>query len=247
MSIFQAVLVGLIYYMGSSCWLNGYLTITRPFVAATLVGVVMGEPAQGAVIGANIQMVYMGWMSVGGSQPSDACLAGTLATAIAIGSGLDTKLALAMAVPLGLLGSIVWIGRNTLNVFVLHLADKPAREGNWKRLFTINTFVPQIILLLITFVPVALAAYFGVNAVAGVIDYIGSNILGIFASIGGVLPAVGIALNMKIIMKKSLIPYFFFGFFLSAYFGLSLVGIASVFLGVAALYMISDSRNREVA
>lgn len=246
MSIIQAILIGLIYYMGSSFWLNGYLTITRPFVAATLVGVVMGEPTQGAIIGANIQMVYMGWMSVGGSQPSDACLAGTLATAIAIGSGLDTNLALAMAVPLGLLGSIVWIGRNTLNVFVLHMADKPAREGNWKRLFTINTFVPQIILLLITFVPVTLAAYFGVNAVSGVIDYIGNNILGIFSNIGGVLPAVGIALNMKIIMKKSLVPYFFFGFFLSAYFGMSLVGIASVFVGVAALYFFREEKQ-EVA
>ncbi|WP_273398780.1 PTS mannose/fructose/sorbose/N-acetylgalactosamine transporter subunit IIC [Traorella massiliensis] len=245
MSIIQAILVGLVYYCGSSFWLNGYLTITRPFVAATLVGVIMGDPTKGAIIGANIQMIYMGWMSVGGSQPTDACLAGTLATAFAIGSGLDTNVALAMAAPLGLIGSIVWIGRNTMNVFVLHLADKIAAKGKWKQLTIVNTFVPQIILLCITFVPVSLAAYFGVSAVSGIINYISDNVLGILSNIGGVLPAVGIALNMKVIMKKSLVPYFFFGFFLSAYFNLSLVGIAAVFIGVAALYMFNQEANRE--
>ena len=243
MTIIQAILVGLIYYCGSSFWLNGYLTITRPFVAATLVGLVLGDPTRGAIIGANIQMIYMGWMSVGGAQPTDACLAGTLASAFAIAGGLDTNVALAMAAPIGILGGIVWVGRNTMNVFVLHLADKVAAKGNWKGLFYMNTFVPQIILLCITFLPISLAAYFGVDVVEGILNGVGADILGILSTIGGVLPAVGIALNMKVIMKNELIPYFFFGFFASAYFNLSLVGIAAIFGGIAALYMMNSSKE----
>lgn len=246
MTILQAILVGLVYYLGSSCWLNGYLTITRPFVAATLVGIIMGQPLEGAIIGANIQMVYMGWMSVGGSQPSDACLAGTLATAFALGSNLDVNVALTLAVPLGLLGSVVWVGRNSLNVFILHMADKPAREGNVKPFFALNTLAPQLILLLITFVPVTLAAYFGTDAIATLLDFVGANILGVLGTIGGVLPAVGIALTLKIIMKKSVAPYFFLGFLLVAYFGLTLVGVAAFAFIAAAMYLLSENKNGEV-
>lgn len=93
--------------------------------------------------------------------------------------------------------------------------------------------------------PVTIAAYFGVNAVSEIIKFIGDDVLGILANIGGVLPAVGIALNMKVIMKKSIIPYFFFGFFLSAYFNLSLVGIAAIFICVAALYMFKENNTQE--
>ncbi len=243
MTLVQAILVGLVYYMGSSCWLNGYLTVTRPFIAATLVGIIMGNPVQGAIIGANIQMIYMGWMSVGGSQPTDACLAGTLATAFALGSGLETSVALTMSVPLGILGGIVWIGRNTLNVFVMHLADKPAANGEWQKFFALNTLAPQPVLLLITAVPVTLAAYFGTSAISGVLDFVGNNVLGVLATIGGVLPAVGIALNLKIIMKPRVAPYFFLGFFLAAYFGLSLVALAAISACVAALYFLIDSEK----
>ena len=246
MTVLQAILIGLVYYMGSSCWLIGYLTVTRPFVAATLVGIIMGQPVEGAIIGASIQLIYMGWMSVGGAQPSDPCMAGTLATAFALGSNLDINVALTLAVPIGVLGGIVWIGRNTINVFILHLADKPCREGNSKVLFFYNTILPQFFLLLITFVPVSLAAYFGTSAVSGVLEYVGQNVLGVLATVGGVLPAVGIALTLKIIMKKRVAPYFFLGFLLSAYLGLSLVGVAAFAFIAAAMYLMKDNKNGEV-
>lgn len=243
MTVLQAILVGLVYYMGSSCWLIGYLTVTRPFIAATLVGIIMGQPVEGAVIGASIQLIYMGWMSVGGSQPSDACMAGTLATALALGSNMDVNVALTLAVPLGIIGSVVWIGRNTFNVFILHMADKAASEGKAKSMFIYNTLLPQIILLLITFVPVSLAAYFGTAGVAHVMQFVGDNILGILGTIGGVLPAVGIALTLKIVMKGGAIPYFFLGFMLAAYLGISLVGVAAFAIAAAALYLLNDTKK----
>lgn len=243
MTVLQAVLIGLIYYLGSSCWLVGYLTITRPLIAATCVGIVMGNPVQGAIIGAGIQMIYMGWTSVGGAQPSDACLAGTLATAYALANNLSVETALTLSVPLGLLGSIVWVGRNTFNVFPLHMADKAAERGDWKGLFTWNTYAPQVILLLITFVPVSLAAYFGTSVVETIVNFVGENVLGVLGTVGGILPAVGIALTLKIVMKDDLIPFYFLGFLACAYFGISVIGIAFFAIVIAAIYMLS---NKEV-
>ena len=86
MTVLQAILIGVVYYLGSAPWAIGYLTVCKPLVAGTLVGCILGAPAEGAIMGATIQLIYLGWMSVGGSQPSDPALAGTLATALAIAS-----------------------------------------------------------------------------------------------------------------------------------------------------------------
>jgi len=46
--------------------------------------------------------------------PSDMSLAGILGTAPAITGGMEVNAAVAIAVPLGLLGSIVWVSRMTI-------------------------------------------------------------------------------------------------------------------------------------
>lgn len=153
MTVLQAILIGVVYYLGSAPWAIGYLTVCKPLVAGTLVGCILGAPAEGAIMGATIQLIYLGWMSVGGSQPSDPALAGTLATALAIASHLDTGVALTLSVPLGMLGTFVWVGRNTFNVVISHMADKPTREANTRGIWRVNVLYPQPVLLLMTVLP----------------------------------------------------------------------------------------------
>ena len=247
MTVLQAILIGVVYYLGSAPWAIGYLTVCKPLVAGTLVGCILGAPAEGAIMGATIQLIYLGWMSVGGSQPSDPALAGTLATALAIASQRDTGVALTLSVPLGMLGTFVWVGRNTFNVVISHMADKPTREANTRGIWRVNVLYPQPVLLLMTVLPVALAAYFGPEFVQSALDFLGTRVLGILTLIGGVLPAVGIALNLKVIMKKSVAPYFFMGFFLVSYLGMTMMGVAAFAIAAAALYLFNDMQKAEVA
>ncbi len=241
MTILQALLIGLVYYMGSSFWLNGYLTVSRPFVAAALVGLVLGQPSQGALMGAYIQLLYMSWMSVGGSQPSDACMAGTLATAFALAGGLDVNAALVLSLPLGLLGSRVWVARNSLNVRILHRAERPAREGNAGALFALNTLAPQLPLLLITFVPVSLAAYFGAMGLRALLPLAGGGALRLLSAAGSLLPAAGIAMTLKALMKRRAVPFFLFGFLLSVCLSLSPIAVAAFAAAGAAAYLLWGS------
>ena len=44
----------------------------------------------------------------------------------------------------------------------------------------------------------------------------------------GLLPALGFAMLARMIMNKNVVPYFFLGFVLSAYFGIPMVGIAII-------------------
>ena len=103
MSILQAVLLGIIYYLGNSSIIAGpvgYYSVYRPLVSGCLTGMILGDPAQGTMIGATINLMYVGFISAGGALPGDMCLAGILGAALGITGGLDTEAALAIAVPI---------------------------------------------------------------------------------------------------------------------------------------------------
>ena len=136
MSILQAVLLGIIYYLGNSSIIAGpvgYYSVYRPLVSGCLTGMFLGDPAQGTMIGATINLMYVGFISAGGALPGDMCLAGILGAALGITGGLDTEAALAIAVPIGLIGTLLWFGRLTLDSVFAHMADHLAEKG-WEGL-----------------------------------------------------------------------------------------------------------------
>lgn len=132
MSIIQAALIASIYYLGNATWLLGvgYYTAYRPLVAGFLVGLILGDPVTGTLVGASINLMYLGFISAGGALPGDPCLAGVVGTSLAISGGLTTEAAVATAVPLGLLGGIIWVGKMTINTTFVRLSEKIAAKGD---------------------------------------------------------------------------------------------------------------------
>ena len=107
-TLIQAALCGIVYWLAvGNLPFVGLWSLQRPLVCGAVTGLILGHPVEGAVIGATINLVYLGFMSAGGSMPADMGLAGVLGTVYAICGGLDTDTALALAVPIGILGTIV--------------------------------------------------------------------------------------------------------------------------------------------
>lgn len=240
MALWQAVLCGIFYYLNAGPWVVGigFYTFGRPMVLGFLVGLVLGDPVTGTVVGATIQMIYLGLMSTGGSYPADSALAGIIGTAAAITTGLSAQEAVAIAVPIGLLGTIFYQLRMVSAVPCTHLADKYAAEGKADKVWIANVLLPQIILAAIYVIPCTLACYFGINAVQGIVDALaGSKVLTVFGVIGGILPAIGIAMNMKAIFKGDARYFFFIGFLLVVYFNLNLIAIGCLAALMAIVYM----------
>ena len=103
-SVVQAVLIGLVYYLGISgtpwCTLLGSTILQKPLVSGLIVGIILGDPVQGAVIGAAIQLPFIAYISAGGAPPTDPGLAGTLGTALAMAAGVKPEAALLWRFPL---------------------------------------------------------------------------------------------------------------------------------------------------
>lgn len=241
MSVIQALLIGLVYYFANSPWpfggMGNYAILYRPLVSGFVVGLILGDPVKGTMIGATINLMYIGFISAGGSMPSDMSLAGILGTALAITGGIDAKAALAIAVPLGLLGSIVWVGHMTLATAFVPLAEKYSDEGKPEKVWIVNILLPQILLFVMTFIPCFLAAYLGGAYIQSAINALGGTVLRILGVIGGMLPAVGIGMTLLAIFKGEARIFFFIGFLLAAEFGVGILPLSFISFCITIGYM----------
>jgi mannose/fructose/N-acetylgalactosamine-specific phosphotransferase system component IIC len=252
--LIRAALVGIGYYLSNSPWLlgiGGFFGLYRPLVAGFIVGIIFGDPVVGAEIGAAINIVYLGFISAGGSIPFDPSVAGWVGTALAMAGGLSSEAAISLAVALGLLGTLIFFTRMSVDAVFAHWADARAEEGDANGVARANWLWPQIFLLVISFIPAFAAVYFGSDAVKGAIDSLQTNapwVLRGFEIAGGLLPAIGLALNMRFIFRGTVWPYFFIGYVLASATNLGLnivtIGIVGIALAVLHVAFLGDRMDR---
>lgn len=238
-TITQAIGVAVLAYLGISTWFFGvgYFTTYRPLIGGTLVGLVLGDVIKGMQIGAAINAMYLGFISTGGSLPSDLIFAGYIGTALALIADLDAQTAVSLVVPLGLLGSGIWFLRMTASSLFVRWADQAAAKGDARRLAWINIAAGQALLFLLYAIPTFVAVYFGANVVQQAIQRIPADWIAGLAVVGGLLPAVGIGMLLKYMGRTQLLPYFLLGFFLATYFDLPVLAIALVGVAAAVLHV----------
>jgi mannose/fructose/N-acetylgalactosamine-specific phosphotransferase system component IID/mannose/fructose/N-acetylgalactosamine-specific phosphotransferase system component IIC len=256
MVLWQAILVAFLYYFADAPFFfgEGYYVLQRPVVAGFLVGLVMGNPIQGVIIGATINLIFMGHMSIGGSIPNDMALGGYVGSAIALSQGLSLEQALALAVPISVVGGIVWTGRMTISAIFAHWADNFAAKANAKGVRLMNWLPIQVILFLFKLIVVSIGCYYGAAGVGALLEnFSGSWFFIGLGVIGGMLPAIGIALNLRAILKKETWPFLIFGFLMITYFGvaggrtsgITIIGVALFGAVFAAIYILLNSKKSE--
>lgn len=241
-TLFQAMLIAFFYYLSWSPWCTyvGFFTFNRPLLAGFITGIILGHPMEGALIGAGINVIYLGFISAGGAQMGDPSFAGYVGTALAIASNLDVATAMAISVPLGTIATVLWIGKMTMNSFFVHWADREVEKGNINRVAFINIVPPQILLFILSFVPALLVVYYGPSAVNGMLSIMTDNVLHVFAVVGAMLPALGIAMNLKLIGNTFTMPFFVLGILLAVQFNMDIIVISII--GIITALTISAIR-----
>lgn len=239
MSCIQAIMLALLYYLGNSAWGLGvgWWTLMRPLVLGFLSGILLGDPSQGAAVGASINILYLGFIGAGGAVPGDIALAGVVGTALVISAGVDVNTAMSLAVPVGLLGNIIWVTKLTVNTGNVRLAEKYAERGETTKFWIADVLMPQLFLFIVSFVSCFIIVYFGVSYITGVLNFLGDKVVTVLSTIGGMLPAVGIALTLKSIFKGESMVMFFLGFLLVQYFHLDMIATGLFSLVFTVIYM----------
>ena len=238
-TLVQAILLGLCCGYWKSCmfYTIGGFNINTVVFNAVFVGLIMGDMASAMIVGAAIQLIYLGVVAAGGNQPSDPCLASYVAIPIALASGLNTSAAVALAVPVGLLGSQVTNLVYLINGFFLNKADDEAKKGNAKGVSVWGLYVPFVCRVALVAIPVAIADYLGGHALSGVVDTIPLWLTNGLTAMGSCLPAVGFAIITNIISKPKYVAFFFAGFFMVQYSGIGTMPLLLLGAFITFLYV----------
>ncbi len=214
--------------------------INRPLAAGTIMGLVLGDLQTGLYVGASLEFVYLGAISVGAAIPPDAAAATSIATALCIISGLDKDMAVSLAIPVASLAQMLQMFIWTINTSLMHAADKSAVVGDIDGACKWH-YVGMLFFFLQGFIPAFLAVLFGAPYVKTIVESMPALITGWLTLAGSMLPAVGFAMLFIMMNKPKLTPFFIIGYVLAAAMGGTL--ISTGLLGVAAALLYVGNSN----
>jgi mannose PTS system EIIC component len=213
----------------------GTQMIRRPLLIAPIIGLIMGDLQTSLIIGATLEVMWMGVGNVGAYSAPDMISGTAIATALGIASG-GTATALAVAVPTSLLAQQLLVLYKSGIVYLNPIAEKIAETGDFKKIFKIN-YVPMAIAFLVRAVPVFLAVYFGAGFIEQVVNSLPASIISGLNISGKIIPSVGIGLLMLMMIKKGELWFFLIaGFTLAVYLDLSVLPITLIALPIALIY-----------
>lgn len=223
---------------------NGLFHIHRPVFTGMVVGVILGDVKTGLITGATLELIWMGAVPLAGAQPPNVVIGGIIGTAFAILANVDPKIAVGIAVPF----AVAMQGAITL-VFtafspLMHKADEYAEDANTKGIEKIN-YAGMLILFVLNAIIAFLPVYFGADVAEAVVAKMPEWLIGGLEVAGGIMPAIGFAMLLKIMYKKEYMAFLIIGFVLVAYFELPILAVALIGLAVALYdYYINNSKGK---
>lgn len=220
--------------------LGGTPMVIRPIVVSPVIGALLGDLQTGVMVGATLELVFMGAIQIGAAVPPDVLVGAGLGTAFAIQSGQGADIALALALPIAILAQSLKVLVFIVRSWFMDLAVKLAEEGDIRRMYALN--IGGLLLQCFMYFTVGFVALlFGSPAVEAFINNIPEAIINGLSVAGGLLPAVGFALLLLPMMEKRNVVYFIFGFILLSY--LKLPVMAVTIIGVVMAFIICFERG----
>lgn len=223
---------------------NGLTHIHRPIVTGPIVGLILGDMTTGLIVGAALELVFMGMVPLAGAQPPNVVIGGIIGTSVAILAKLDPQAAVGMAVPFAVAAQAGITLLFTAFSPVMHKADKYAEDANTKGIDNIN-YLGMAILFVSYFICAFLPIYFGADKAADIVAMIPETIIGGLTVAGGIMPAIGFAMLLKIMLKKEYVAFLIVGFLAVTYFNIPILGLALIGLCIA-LYDYYAKNNQQV-
>ena len=231
--------------VGVDFWLEGFF-IFRPIIVSTLTGLILGDLQLGLLTGGITELAFAGLTPAGGTQPPNPVLAGVMTTVIAYTTGTEAGGAMALALPFSFLMQYVILFCYSTFSFFMKGADQAAAEADTARIVKINMICTSIIALLYGLI-VFLCAFVAQDAMKAFVEMLPAWLTHGFEVAGGILPAVGFAMLLKVMLKAEFVPYLLIGFVIACFLDFSnLLPIAVV--GVAmALFVYNIEKGMKTS
>lgn len=215
-TLMQGILLAIMtIIVGLDFFLEAFF-VFRPLMVSTFTGIILGDVVLGLKVGALIELAFAGLTPAGGTQPPNPVFAGLMGTVLAYTTGCQPSAALGLCLPFSFLGQYLILFYYSAFSFFMGKADKAASEADTGAISKINLTTMAIVSIsygvvafLCTYVAQEPMKMF-VNSLPEVITH-GLEVA------GGILPAVGFGMLLRVMMKAKYTPYFIAGFLMASF------------------------------
>jgi len=236
-ALIVAIFTGICKFDGMSA----QTMLSRPLMCGTVMGLLLGDIQTGLYVGASLEFIYLGSVGIGAAVPPDSTSATCIAVAFCIISGIDRDVSVSLAIPVAAFTQLLNMFWWTINIGVIHSADKVAEAGNIDGIAKWH-YLGGFFLFLTGFIPGFIAVAFGAPVVESIVAGTPAVIMDWLRLTGSMLPAVGFAILFVMMDKPKLTPFFIIGYVLAAAMGGTLISTGLLGLAAALLY-IGQSDN----
>ncbi len=243
-TLIQCVLIGLWTAFCLSGMLLGIYT-NRCIILSFGVGIILGDIPTALAMGAVSEIAFMGFgVGAGGTVPPNPMGPGIIGTLIAItlkGEGMDPGTALALSFPFAVAFQFLITATYTFATGLSQYANKGIEEGNWFK-FKIASNATIWVLAIVGFI-IGFAGAWSTSGLQIVIEKIPVWLIDGLSVAGKMLPAIGFAMILSIMVKVNLIPFILLGYICVSYLNLPVMGVAFVGAMVALLEFFRKNNN----
>jgi fructoselysine and glucoselysine-specific PTS system IIC component len=243
--VLQTLGIILIAFFGHMHSAVGSTMHNRPIIMAPLVGLLLGDLTTGIMVGATLELVWMGAFPIGASNPPDMVSGAIIGAAYVITTGQSIASSVALAVPVATL--VLFIDNFCMTIFIPWMAaraDAYASKSDFRGIERVQWVIIIGYKLFLAAI-VGLGFYFGIPVIEGILATIPDFVMHGVEVATGILPAIGFAMLARMILTKEIAPYLFIGFLAAAYLNLPLLSIA--LFGTMAAILIVKNEKKEVA
>ena len=252
MSLFQALLIGLFAYLGSkrTPWFfgvaGGWNMIGRPLVAGLIVGIILGDVNSGVIAGAMVQALFIGQITPGGAMPADVNWAAYIGIPLALAAGGTGEQAVALAVPLSMLGLGLFNFIMTINAMFPHMGDKAAEKGDGAGIHR-ATYLAAVPSFILRAGSAMMICYLGTPLAEFLINSMPAGVLHLFEVAGKLLPAIGFAMLLKQSLSRQwMLVLFLLGWIMIGATSMSVTALAIFATAVAFIFVMAQGDAKPV-
>ena len=212
-------LAALVFVLGIDFWLEA-LFLFRPIIVCTLTGAILGDIQTGLITGGLTELAFAGLTPAGGVQPPNPIMAGLMTT-------------------------VILFFYSAFSLFMTK-ADKCAKEADTAAFSRLN-WTTMLIVASAYAVIAFLCTYLAQGAMQALVKAMPAWLTHGFEVAGGILPAVGFGLLLRVMFKAQYIPYLIAGFLFVCYIQVSNLLPVAVLGAGFAVYEFFNAKSRQQA
>ncbi len=239
MSMVSMILVVLVAFLAGLGSVVDHFQFHQPLVACTLVGLVTGNLEAGVILGGTLQMIALSWANIGVAIAPDAALASIASAIILVLGGQGVKgvsTAIAVAIPLAVAGLFLTMFVRTLSVVCIHRMDVAADRADFGAIERWQ-FTALLFQGLRVAIPAAALLVIPAETVQHALESMPMWLTDGMSIGGGMVVAVGYAMVINMMATREVWPFFAIGFCLAAVSDLTLIGLGTIALAMALIYL----------